>query len=302
MLDPVRVARAIATNQIARFAPSVYLQMTAQTGRGDSSTESAVEIAQYFKASVADYLARVGLSPVDAPGYFGGKTIIEYGPGDFPGVAVLLAAYGAAKVYCVDRFAMVNLGEKNLQVLEALAKDLDEPARSRLAELRTGAVGGQQPFAPDKIEYVVKPSGLSGLRKQADLVISRAVLEHVDDLQRTFEDMLHAMRPGATALHLVDLKSHGLHTRNALDFLECAPWLWSLMYSHKGVPNRWRINRYRDIVAALHVTHVEFEVTTRTDPSLADEVRPRLSYAFRDVSSADLQCLGFWLRFDKKRE
>src|SRR4029077_4841255 len=106
----------------------------------------------------------------------------------------------------------------------------------------------EQALAARRIEYLVRPSGLSGLSGQADLVISRAVLEHVDDLAATFADMASALRPGGIAVHQVDLKSHGLHQRNPLDFLSWPPALWRLMYSHKGVPNRWRVTHYRELL------------------------------------------------------
>jgi hypothetical protein len=59
-------------------------------------------------------------------------------------------------------------------------------------------------FSQDRIEYLVRPSGLAGLHEAVDFVYSRAVLEHVDSLEATFTDQVKAMRPGALAIHLVD--------------------------------------------------------------------------------------------------
>ena len=114
--------------------------------------------------------------------------------------------------------------------------------------------------------------------------------------------MKQAMKPGAVALHQVDLKSHGLHQRNPLDFLEWSPIVWSMMYSHKGSPNRWRVDRYRDIVADLGVCNVKFEPTMRADDNDVSAVRPRLAHPFRDLDVEDLRWLGMWLRFEKRAE
>jgi trans-aconitate methyltransferase len=133
----------------------------------------------------------------------------------------------------------------------------------------------------------------------ADLVYSRAVLEHVNDLEATFVDMVAAMRPGAVAIHLVDLRSHGLHRKNPLDFLSWSPRLWDAMYSAKGVPNRWRVNRYREAMAELPVEVLALEMTASATQEDIERVRPVLAAPFRSLSDADLSWLAFWLVFRK---
>lgn len=299
MRDLLRVSRAIATNQIARLLPAAYLRLTQQTGRGAGDAETPEGIARYFHQCVDDYLAFAGIAPAQRDSHFQGKAIVEYGPGDFPGVALVLLALGARKVWCVDRFPMVRLSEKNLLVLDALLRDMPPAQRERvLGQLRNRAAPAEG-FRDEAVEYVVRPHGFSGLDGVADLVISRAVLEHVDDLDGSFADMLKAMRPGAWAWHQVDLKSHGLHRENALDFLEWSPALWSAMYSQKGVPNRWRVDRYRAILARLPVTDLHFEPTRLADPADVAAVRDRVSAPFRGISAEDLSWLGFWVRFRK---
>lgn len=299
MRDAVTVARAIGTNLLARFAPSTYLRVTGQTGRGDGAAESAADIAAYFVSCFDDYRQRLGVQPGGMTARLAGKTIVEYGPGDFPGVALLCVAHGAARVYCVDRFAMVKFSPKNLAVLAQLRAGLDAQAGARLDRAFVDPANPQRGFDRKVIDYVVTAHGFSDLDAQADLVISRAVLEHVDNVDGTFIDMKRAMKPGAVALHQVDLRSHGLHRANPLDFLEWSPTVWSLMFSHKGVPNRWRLDHYRSIVAALGVQGVDIEVTARANAADVAAVQPRLAEPFRQVPADDLACLGFWLRFQK---
>jgi hypothetical protein len=215
---------------------------------------------------------------------------------------MLMVALGAEKVYCVDRFRLLALGAKNVAVVRRLQEALPVAARRRLDECFIEPGMPTSGFRPDRIEYIVRPGGLSGLRDRIDLVISRAVLEHVDDLPALFVDMVAAMRDGALAAHLVDLRSHGLHRRNPLVFLTPPSRLWKRLYSHKGVPNRWRVDTYRSILATLPVSLVKLETTMRAEPRDVIDVRPGLAKEFRDLSDDDLSCLGFWLVFRKAHD
>lgn len=298
MSDGLRYARAIMTNQVARYAPSLYVRLTRQTGRGARDSETPEQIASYFARCVDDYFAVLGLAGDEGARFLSGKTVLEYGPGDLPGVAMLLVAHGARKVYCVDRFSMFAPSAKNFEVVERLAASLAPDARERLMSC---FVSGEPEsgFSKERIEYVVRPRGLSALQEAVDLVVSRAVLEHVNDLPALFADMVDALREGALAVHQVDLRSHGLHRRNPLDFLTLSPAMWDLLYSHKGVPNRHRIDAYRSILASLPVTVDKLEPTSCASARDVAEVRPLLAGRFRSLSDEDLAWLGFWLVFRK---
>ncbi|MBK1686107.1 methyltransferase domain-containing protein [Rubrivivax gelatinosus] len=297
-----RVLRAVATNQLARFAPGLYVRLTGQTGRGAAAEEAAADVAGYFRRCVEDYFARLGLASDAADAFLAGKSLMEYGPGDLPGVAALMVAHGAERVCCVDRFPLVSLSEKNARVVGDLVAASAGRERERLVACLRDPADPRAGFEPTRIEYLVRPSGLSGLTDAFDFVFSRAVLEHVDDLEATFADMVRAMRPGALAIHLVDLRSHGLHRRNPLDFLAWSETAWRWMYSAKGVPNRWRIDRYRHIVERLPVEVLQFEATHCAAPEQVSDVRPLLAAPFRGVSDDDLAVLGFWLVFRKPGE
>jgi SAM-dependent methyltransferase len=293
--DTVRTLRAWASNQVARFAPRTYVTLTGQTGRGAPESETVADIARYFVRSFHDYFDVLGVARAAIPEYLRGKTLLEYGPGDTPGVALLMVAHGAAKVFCVDRFPMLSLSGRNARVLRELVETLPADLRARgEAALRLDKDDAIS-LRPEYVEYVVRPSGLSGLRKQADLAFSRAVLEHVDDVRATFADMAAALKPAGRAIHQVDLKSHGLHRRNPLDFLTWPASLWTLMYSHKGVPNRWRIDHYRDAIAASGLKPERLTPTALARQSDIDEVRPHLAPPFRELPDADLAWLGFWV-------
>lgn len=296
---PIQTLKAIASNQIARFAPGLYVRLTGQTGRGDCASETSAAVAQYFRQCVMDYLDLLGIRQSEGAEFLRDKVILEYGPGDIPGVALLLVAFGARKVYCVDRFPLVRVADKNLQVIRQLAMALSDSERARFDECFADPAAPAEGFNPDRIEYLVRPNGLSGLRQEADLVLSRAVLEHVNDLEATFQDMENAMKVGAVAVHQIDLRSHGLHVANPLDFLVPPSWLWQLMHSHKGVPNRWRANRYETIVRRPGVECMVFRPMTLFSGEDVAAIRPQLPAEFRKVSDEQMAWQGFWMAFRK---
>jgi SAM-dependent methyltransferase len=286
--------RGCMTNQVARFAPRAYLRMARQTGRGDSRKETPEDIAEYFFNCFHDYFRILKVAAARIPDYLKGKVLLEYGPGDFPGVALLMVAHGAQKMFCVDRFPMLSMSSKNEAVLDWLLRRLPADCKARGQAAFRRAKGGLA-LDPGRIEYRVQCDGLSGLHNEIDVVFSRAVLECVNDLPVTFADMQAALRPGGMAVHLVDLRSHGLHRRNPLDFLSWPPGLWNLMYSHKGVPNRWRINHYRSLLRKNSLIVKSLTPTTLARKTDIAQIRPHLAAPFRDLPDADLEWLGFWL-------
>ncbi len=289
-----RFARAALTNQVAQLFPRLYIRLTKQTGRG-SGEESFDDIAEYFHLCFREYFERLAITPEQIPQFLNGKHLIEYGPGDFPGVAILMYAWGAEKIYCVDRFPMMVFSEKNVAALRRLLDALPPEQKLRANHCFASIGSPESGLRQDCIEYIVNSKGLSGLRNAADLIYSRAVLEHVNDLQASINDMKAALREGGTMIHKIDLKSHGLHKTNRLDFLTWSNIAWRLMYSAKGVPNRLRVDRYRKALdqAGFKIETIEPVETARQ--SEIEEVRPHLAKDFRDLSDEDLSWLSFWL-------
>lgn len=292
-MDYRRIAHATASNLLAAMAPSYYLRLTGQTGRGREE-EHPMDVAGYFQRCFDDYFRQLNIELAAIPAWLSGKTLLEYGPGDVPGVALLMVAHGAEKVWCVDRFPMMRLSAKNVAVLHDLLGRLSGESLQRARACFVHDGDPNSGFNPDRIEYRVRASGLSKLKHCADLVYSRAVLEHVDDLQATYADMKASLTPDGVAIHLIDLKSHGLHKSNPLDFLAYPGWMWNLMFSHKGVPNRWRRVHHLEAAeqAGLHLT--KLETIASANPMDITQARPHLASEFRNLDDEDLACLGFW--------
>jgi hypothetical protein len=108
------------------------------------------------------------------------------------------------------------------------------------------------------------------------------------------------MRPNSLSVHQVDLKSHGLHRTNPLDFLEYPQWIWNLMFSYKGVPNRWRVDRYRELLSKLPFQVLDMHPTALFSTDDVCSMRGKLAAPFFRTTQEDLAWQGFWLSCRRK--
>ncbi len=142
--DSVIFFRAFLSNMLAKFAPGIYVKVTKQTGRGseDVSTEA---VADYFMDCFSDYRNFLGLDENGMEAFLKGKTVLEYGPGDVLGVALLFYANGAELVHCVDRFPLSNFSSKNIKIYNHLLDSLkgEKKKRADKAFKRNRGGGGQ---------------------------------------------------------------------------------------------------------------------------------------------------------------
>ena len=180
--DVALFLRAALTNQLARFP--FYLKVGDRSGRGEKAARPE-DTAAYFRVCAREVLAELGVSDDQAASFLRGKTVLEYGPGDALGVALLLYAHGAASVHCVDRFRIHTLSAPTIEVYRALVEGLEGEPRARAARAFNVAGDPSSGFRPEAIAYQVTRDGLSGRRAAYDVVISRSVLGLVNCLEKT---------------------------------------------------------------------------------------------------------------------
>lgn len=86
-----------------------------------------------------------------------------------------------------------------------------------------------------------------------DCIVSRSVLEHVDDPKKVLEKMFKALNPGGLLIHKVDLRDHGMFGAYdySLRFLEIPRWLYKLMTYGSGYPNRFLFDQYKKVLQSL---------------------------------------------------
>jgi len=102
-------------------------------------------------------------------------------------------------------------------------------SRSRLKELLVALDPSSDKRDDALISYQAPWFSSSVLRPNSvDLIVSQAVLEHVDQLDKTYAAMSQWLKPGGCASHVIDFRSHSL-TKHWDGHLQYSPRLWSVV-------------------------------------------------------------------------
>lgn len=286
----------------------------ARLRRGDLATVSGTrhsglsleQSVAYIEKVFHDYLAWSG-----RPNFSG--RIVEIGPGDNFGVALLLLKHGAAFVEAIDKFAPRRDPVQQAQIYAALS------ARHGMAELFNGAPAEEtitglryHPGMPAE-RYFREQRGFSA-------ILSRAVLEHLDDPVQSLDDMWSSLEPQGQLIHRVDLRDHGMFAgAHPLTFLTIGKRLYGAMTKDTGRPNRVLLPDYCAHVAArgwparFGITRLagvteEFgnlpwealpEAARRQALETVQTIRPSLAAPFAALSDIDLAVSGFVLVAEK---
>jgi len=286
----------------------------------DGSTHRSLALGEslaYIDSVLADYIDYGEL----AGEKLSGKRILELGPGDNHGVALGFVAYGAERVVSVDRFASIRDNPQQRRIYQALLDRLDSDTRttvSRAIELGDEIRFDEQRLRPieglaiEDASQILEPGGF-------DLIVSRAVLEHLEDSDAAFAAMDRLLAPGGTMLHKVDFRDHGMFTGGGLHpltFLTIPERPYGWMTHHSGRPNRRLADWYRSKLRQLgyetrllvtHIVGVAEEIVPHTDGYRLDRkrdrrtleliaaIRPALRAKFKRLSDEDLATSGVFL-------
>jgi SAM-dependent methyltransferase len=271
---------------------------------------------EYVRRVFDDYVYYGGLGPRDLIG----KRSLEVGPGDSLGVALLFVAHGATQVVCLDRFQSSFNAEKQRAIYRALLSGLKGEARERATAsldesggIRAGLINCRCGF-PIETAHEHLPNG------SFDLIVSRAVLEHVYDVDRAWKSMDRLLAPGGRMLHKIDFRCHGFYEAlHPLWWLTVPDWLWRTVSSPDPTLNRARRPAYvrlakeTDYSCRIRITHLttrqdelvphldQFDAAEMSPEELAfiEKIRPRLALPFRLMAAEDLLINGIFLTATK---
>ncbi len=253
--------------------------------RFNSISDSLKYINQVFD----DYLSFAEISVKDIKG----KNILELGPGDNFGVALKFLIAGANKIVCLDKFYSNRDVSQQYQIYKAIRDELLPEEKinfDNIVKLDSQAVE----FISDKFEYIYGTGIENALNVLSptffDMIVSRAVLEHIPDLDATFDTMDKLLCTDGYMIHNVDLKDHGIFTSKGLHpltFLSVSEKIWKLMTSYNGKPNRMRIDYYRRKMEELNYKYRIKTIHITTLPVI-EEIKPQLQSQFRKMLSEDL--------------
>lgn len=289
-----------------RLATGNYTTNSGRRHSGKSLEDSLTYIGDVFR----EYLiaGRLDLEDLSA------KRVLELGPGDNLGVALKFLEAGAASVVCLDKFYSKRDPGQQAMIYRALWEGFDQQDQARLADALK--LGEEVHFNPDCLKYIhgtgIEEAAQLFEEGSFDLIVSRAVLEHLGDPDAAFKEMDRLLVPGGVMIHEIDFRDHGMFSRagmHPLTFLTIKKELYASMTADSGKPNGRIISYYRDTIEALAYEHqflvtrilgIEERFPTAVDfseargmlpPEMLETVRtirPRLRDELREIDEQDL--------------
>ena len=260
--------------------------------------------ARYFYSVWLRHLSSI----VKVRSRFSYDVVAELGPGDALGIGLCALLSGARRYIGMDRIAF-GLRADNLTLLDELIElfhrrepipddaelpgvhpKLDDYAfpsavvtdealaasmsPKRVARLRE-ALQGSLAFSDDALLSLVAPWDASAQVRPAsvDLLVSQAVLEHVDDVDAAYGAMRRWLKPQGLMSHRIDYTCHGI-THDWYGHWTVSPAMWRVVRGRRA----YLVNRlpHSTHVAALRRNGFEILecVPTPSDtPAPAAEVR-----------------------------
>lgn len=174
------------------------------------------------------------------------KTILELGPGDSFGVGLAALISGANKIYALDSVRFIHDSQETVQTFNYLVRLFSEQAKipdvdeipemkplldscmfpsyilteqnlaasleqRRLQNIRNSLLNENVSSMDKIINYFTRedaalPIGLDSV----DMVISQAVMEHVDNINQMYSQLYVWLKPGGLMSHMIDFRSHNI--------------------------------------------------------------------------------------------
>ena len=256
------------------------------------------------------------------------NTVAELGPGDSLGIGIAALLSGCEKYIAFDIIERVNPG-LNLLILEELlalfknkapipcddefpnlkpnldtyafpADILNDSRLLRaLEESRVKKISDalKNPSLDDSLIQYKAPWHHANLleNESVDMIYSQAVLEHIDDLQNTYESMNLWLKPAGYMSHQIDFKCHGTASEWNGHW-KYSDFVWKLITGRRP----YLLNR------EPHSTHVSllkqegfriiYDGQYRTKSTLANH---QLAMKFKSISEDDLTTSGAFIQAKK---
>ncbi len=277
---------------------------------------NANERARYAKEVFDDYFNFSGISK-----NLSGKRVLEIGPGESLSVGILCLANGAKSVTAIDRFPSLLNRKQQSEIYKALIQNEKNIETGQFLNL----IDNDFKISADKMDYIPFVP-LEELDKtlapgQFDIILSRAVLEHIYDLDLAFSSMNNLLAPGGVMIHEVDFRDHAIFTSynlHPLTFLTFSKKIWKVATHWLGAPNRKLENYFRQLLNHYGFSYKIFKILavgsekkfhaeslelgkTHDDSQLklVESIKPKLAAEYKSLSNEDLLTSGIFFTATK---
>ena len=248
------IKKSIALNSAARITHRILHNLRILSG--NIYTISGTTHINLSVDKSIDYIEQVyeDYKRVSKRQQFNGR-LAELGPGDNIGVVLMFLANGISEADAPDRFYSYRDNISQNKIYDALA---NKHPNIKQILLKTNA-SEYEKIPRIKRYYGPTASGEKFFNKNFgyDVIISRSVLEHLDDPLNVLQNMYKSLNMGGILIHKIDLRDHGMFTpyQHATKFLEVPKLLYTSMTHGTGYPNRILFHQYKKTLESLNGKH-----------------------------------------------
>jgi SAM-dependent methyltransferase len=254
------------------------------------------------------------------------KIVAEIGPGDSLGIGLAALIAGAEKYYAFDIRKYANY-ERNAIIFDELVElfikkenipDEDEFPNLKpylksykfpknilneyrliecLKQERIDTIRENLKMVGDKIgnsiQYFAPWYDIKIIEEASvDMIFSQAVLEHVNDLEDTYEKQYFWLRPNGFISHQIDFKSHGI-TKEWNGHWRYTNFVWKIIQGSRP----YSLNRQPHSVHLKLLEKNNFRILCDVRTKNASGIRrEHLAAEFCDISNDDLACSGSFIQ------
>jgi SAM-dependent methyltransferase len=225
-----------------------------------------------------------------APHPFAGVRVLEVGPGQTLGSAVLLAC-GGAVVAVADRFPSPWDADFHVPFFRALRERVASRGTAYTAPIDRLLAAGR--FVSDVVRvHAFAAEELWKIGDRFDVVLSNAVLEHVQDIDLTAANLAAVTKPGGYGLHQVDFRDHRDFSR-PLEYLTVSREAYAAIRAQTFCEGgcQWRLST---IAAAFEKAGFTQSASPNmyADASYLADLRLRLHPDFAGISDEDFSAIS----------
>jgi len=273
----------MALNKVRHMVGGYKTPRTFSTESVSRSVDYSVQVCDEWEEKLAEY------TDVDRP--FEGKDILEVGPGPDVGNGLVLLSRGAKSYTAVDKNDLIQQTSSEFYdcLLNRLEPNVDyEKARRSYDLFMAGEKASPLRYVHDPVFKLEKVE-----KVKFDLVVSRAAIEHFDDVPFFFKVIKTKMRSGGIMVSLIDAKTHTRYIRDIdpLNILRYSDKIYRLL-SFSGSPNRWRKTDYLRLLKDLGYRKIlsnDYEIVS---DNYINAVKHSLAARFQ--GNEDLESMVFW--------
>ena len=231
IVKPINVAPRVCVEIAKNFVMKVPAIRRIRTGIGRTSGPPLKENLQRYVYELIDKIERHSSG-------IKGKSILEVGPGDHLATGLALLALGAKSYSVLDRFPGDYKSDTSLKWYKLLRENWKFTSWPEYLNIDDWLTSEKVTIYKTSAEDFRPPN-------KFDIVCSYAVGEHISDLKSFANLNKNCIAENGIGIHCIDFSGHqwDLYGDPFL-FLKFPDFVWELMGSARGEPNRVRFAPY----------------------------------------------------------